>query len=99
MATYVELSDLRGIAATDALRKKIAIACLVKANTLAGGTPTENQKAWAVSALQDPGKYSDALLNYIIAEYNTVATSAITDATDAQVQTAVNEAIDTLFGS
>lgn len=99
MATYIELSDLRGIAATDNLRKKIAVACLVKAKAIASlPTPTPAQKSWAVSALANPGQHSDTLLNFILATYTAQTVATITGATDSQVQSAVDSAVDTLLG-
>lgn len=100
MATYIELHALRGAATTEPLKQKIAVAIAIKANAIAKlQSPTAGQKAWAVSALADPGKDVGTVLNYILAEYNTQNTSVITGAADANVQTAVNAAVDTLLGS
>lgn len=99
MATYQELHALRGAATTEPLKQKIAVAIAIKANVIAKlQTPTAAQKAWAVSALTDPARDSGTILNYILAEYNAQATSVITGASDANVQTAVNAAVDTLLG-
>lgn len=100
MATYTELHALRGAATTEPLKQKIAVAIAVKANTIAKlQTPTSGQKAWAVSALADPNKDVGLVLNYILAEYNTQNASVITGASDANVQAAVNAAVDTLLGA
>lgn len=100
MATYQELHALRGAASTEPLKQKIAVAIAIKANTIAKlASPTVAQKAWAVSALADPGKDMGTVLNYILAEYNAQATNAITGASDANVQAAVNAAVDTLLGT
>ena len=100
MATYQELHALRGAATTEPLKQKIAVAIAVKANAIAKmQTPTAGQKAWAVSALADPNKDVGLVLNYILAEYNTQNASVITGASDANVQAAVNAAVDTLLGA
>jgi hypothetical protein len=100
MATYLELHALRGASATDPLKQKIAVAIAIKANSIAKlPTPTAEQKAWAVSALADPNRDVGTVLAYILAEYNAQATSAITGASDANVQAAVNAAVDTLLGA
>jgi len=100
MATYAELLDLASSSSIVGLRKRIVMAVLVKANIVAkAATPTAAARAWAQQALQNPQQYEQNMLNYILAEYNTQTTSAITNATDAQVQTAVNAAVDTLLGA
>lgn len=98
MATYLELHSLRGATGADTLMQKIAVAICVKANLLAKATPTQVQKDWAKAALASPNAYVDLVLNYILADYNAVAVTAITGASDAAVQTAVNAAVDTLLG-
>lgn len=100
MATYIELHALRGAATTEPLKQKIAVAIVIKANTIAKSqAPTAEQKAWAVSALSDPSRDVGTVLNYILAEYNAQNTSVITNASDINVQAAVNAAVDTLLGA
>lgn len=100
MATYTELHALRGASTTEPLKQKIAVAIAIKANAIAKSvSPTAEQKAWAVSALADPNRDVGAVLNYILAEYNTQTTNVITTASDANVQTAVNATVDTLLGA
>lgn len=97
MATYLELYALP--ASTETLRQKITVAIAIKANAIAKlATPTAAQKDWARAALKSPAEYLPTVLNYILADYNTATTTAIQNATDAQVQTAVNAAVDTLLG-
>lgn len=98
MATYLELHTLRGSTDLDTLSHKIRVAIAVKANVLAKASPTAAQKAFAVAALGNPDVYLSTITNYILADYNTATTAAIVSATDAQVQTAVNAAVDTLLG-
>lgn len=99
MATYAELHALRGATSINPLREKIAVALVIKANLLAkSATPTAAQKSWALAALGNPGSFVETVLNYILGEYNTVGTVAIVNATDVQIQAAVNAAVDTLLG-
>jgi hypothetical protein len=98
MATYQELHGLRGASGADLLMQKIAVGICIKANLLAKATPTAAQKEWAKTALANPESYVGLILNYILAEYNTVPVASIVGASEAQVQTAVNAAVDTLLG-
>ena len=99
MATYTELHSLRGSDTVSTLKQKTSIAICIKANTISkSATPTDAQKAFALAALQSPDAYLMPVLNFILAEFNTSTLATITGATDAQVQTAVNSAVDTLLG-
>lgn len=98
MAIYTDLFAIIGSSAAESLRQKIVVGIAIKANLLAKATPTEAQKAWAKDALAHPTNYLPLVLNYIVADYNAATISAITNATDSQVQTAVNAAVDTLLG-
>ena len=100
MATYLELYTASGASALVNLQQQIVVAIAIKANTIAHSTtPTTSQKAWAMAALQSPKNYLQTVLNYILAEYNTSTIAVISEATDAQVQAAVNAAVDTLLGA
>jgi hypothetical protein len=99
MATYIELQSLRGSTLSSPLREKINVAITIKANILAKlPTPTAAQVAWSKAALESPESFQNIVLNYILADYHTQTTTVIQNATDAQVQTAVNAAVDTLLG-
>ena len=99
MAAYIELQSLRGSTLASPLREKINVAIIIMANLLAKlPTPTAAQVAWAKSALDSPEHFQSIVLNYILADYNTQTTTVIQNATDAQVQTAVNAAVDTILG-
>jgi hypothetical protein len=99
MATYQELQALRGSTTITPLREKINVAIIIKANILAKlPTPTSAQVDWSKAALGNPESYQNIVLNYILADYNTTTSTAIQNATDAQVQTAVDAAVDTLLG-
>ena len=98
MALYTDLNAAIGSAQLEPLREQIVIAISVKAYAIAtSATPTAAQVAWAKAALADPASYLKLLLNYIVAQYNTQTVAIIAGATDTQVQTAVNAAVDTLL--
>ena len=99
MATYQELYNLNGDVEAAVLRQKIMVGIAIKANAIAKlAAPTATQVAWAKAALSDPAQYLPIVFNYILADYNAISIVSITTATDAQVQTAVNAAVDTLLG-
>ena len=100
MATYTDLHALRENDTLKTLREKISIALLIKSNVIAkSASPTAAMVAWSKQALANPVQYQELMLNYILAEYNTQTTAVISGATDTQVQTAVNAAVDTLLGA
>ena len=95
MALYQDLYNAQLVT----LEQQIIVALAIKANTIAKlASPTAAQKAFAIAALRDPKAYLPTLKNYILAEYNTATVAVLAAATDAQVQTAVNAAVDTLLG-
>ena len=99
MATYNELYTLVGLTSSEQLRQKILVALCIKANAIAKlPTPTTLQKDFAKNALGNPENYLPQVFNYILADYKGAAVAAITGATDAQVQTAVDSTVDTLLG-
>lgn len=99
MATYTELHALRGNPSIEPLRQKIAVALVIKANAVSKAAPTATQKTWALSALSNVLPDVERVLNYILGEYNTAPANTITGATDAQVQAAVDAAVNTLLGA
>jgi hypothetical protein len=100
MATYTELQNLLGNGATlSPLRLKIRFAIAVKAHAIAtSAQPTAAQSAWAVEALRAPETYEDMSLRFIFSQFRAQTTTVITNATDEQVQEAVNGVVDTLLG-
>lgn len=90
MATYQELFDLR---ANSALRNKVAVACVKKAQTLLDqATPTANETSWASSTLTDPIKQADKIYSYVLSANSSATVAQITAATDATIQTNVDAA-------
>jgi len=95
MATYLELF---GLVSNDMLRNKIAVACVIKAQTLLDlPTPTTAQVAWAAEAMNNPLSKAGSILYYVLAANEAATTSQITSATDASIQANVNTAVDALI--
>jgi hypothetical protein len=99
MATYLELHDLVSSPTIGDLRKRLRVAMTIKANAVAAASsPTSQAREWARAALRDPQQFEEAVLRYVVAANASATVSGIASASDAQVQTAVNTAVDTLFG-
>lgn len=95
MATYEELFGLR---TNTALRNKIAVACVIKAQQLLDLTPpTADQVAWASSTLSNPLAQADKIYSYVLAKNSTFSAAQITGATDVAIQTNVSAAADALI--
>ena len=95
MATYVELFDLRS---DDALRNKIAVACVVKAADLIdGATPTTAEITWANEAIQSPLSKAEAIMNYVLAANKAGTVAQIQGASDSAIQANVDTAVDALI--
>ena len=95
MATYLELHALRS---DSDLQDKVVVAVAKKAQLLLdGATPTTAQVTWAKGALQNPRGTMDYLLNYVLAANSEATSAQISGATDADIQTAVNGAVDAII--
>lgn len=95
MATYAELIT----ASTNAtLRDKIRVACVVAAESIRteqGTVPNHaNRLAWAKYVFKRPDDAFQDMLWAVLAQNRASTLAAITGATDAQVQTAVDAAVD-----
>lgn len=100
MASYIELYAASGGGQMVTLRQQICVAISIKALAVSqNGTATAAQKAWAINALDDPVKYQDSILRFILAQFSAQSIATISSATDTQVQTAVNSAVETLLGA
>jgi hypothetical protein len=100
MATYQELFSLASSSTIGALRQRIIVAISIKAQAIAElPTPTAEQKAWARQALGNPQSFEQTILHYVLADNAAATVAQIEGATDVQVQTAVNTAVDNLLGS
>jgi hypothetical protein len=99
VATYAELLDIRDGPTGDALRRKVRIAVVVAADLIRQETPgVAARRAWAREALQNPNAAADSMIWAILAQNRAFTFAQITGATDAEVQTAVNAAVDLLAG-
>ena len=95
MATYEDLFNLKS---NSDLRNKIAVACVKKAQTLLDGeTPASDEVTWASNALNNPIGQADKIMNYVLAANSAATVSQITSATDAAIQTNVDDAVDALI--
>jgi len=96
MATYTELFDLKS---NDALKNKITVAVVVKANALISAvTPTASEITWADNVLSNPSIESSRLINYVLAANKSATVAQISSATDSAIQTNVDEAVDAIIG-
>jgi hypothetical protein len=95
MATYFEL--LTASENTD-LRKKVKVACFVAAEAIrTENTGTTNHAArltWAKGVFENPDRESNRMVWAVLAQNAAATYAAIIGATDAAVQTAVNNAVD-----
>lgn len=95
MATYAELFDLLNDAA---LRNKVAVAVMIAADTVRqedpGTTNHANRLLWAKDALTNPKTMAQRMYPALLAVNNTLTVAQIQGATDAGIQSTVNNAID-----
>lgn len=95
MATYNELFDLR---VNSELRNRIVVACVVAAELIRGevaSTPNNaNRLIWARSVFRDSENVAVPMLMAVLAQNRTATVAQITGASDATLQTAVNNAVN-----
>ena len=95
MATYQELFDLRS---NSELRNKIAVAVVIKAQTLIdGASPTVAEITWSNNVLHNPIVKADEILNYVLAANNNATVAQIVGASDSAIQTNVDAAVNSLI--
>ena len=95
MSTYTELYDLRS---NSALRNKVAVAVVKKAQSLLdSATPTADEVAWSSNAISNPNQQAEKILNYVLAANSAASVAAITGASDAAIQTNVDAAVTALI--
>lgn len=94
MASYIELI---GAYNDGPLRQKIAVACVVAAETIRTEDPqTANHAArlaWAKKVFESPTTAADSMIWPVLAQNKAAAIAAITGASDASIQTAVDAAV------
>lgn len=95
MATY---SELLQAAENESLRRKIRVAVVIAAEEIrmeADTTPNHvARRTWAAAAFRNPGAEADRMLWAVLAQNKDATLLQITGATDVQVQTAVNNAVN-----
>jgi hypothetical protein len=95
MATY---DELRQLFSHGGLHNRVEVACIVAAEAIRGESDQipnhANRLKWAQSAFNDPRSVSDKILMSVLAANKAVAVAAITGASDATLQSAVNTAVD-----
>lgn len=95
MATYSEIYDLQNEAA---LRNRMAVAVVIAADTIRAEPPATanhaNRLLWAKAALANPHGEAVRVLWGVLAQNKALTVAQITGASDASLQTAVNNTID-----
>ena len=97
MATYLEIYDLQN---NDGLHHKIAVACTIAADAIrqevVGTANHANRIIWAEQVFANPLQIAKQALWAVLAANNTATVAQITGATDAAIQTNVNDVVDLL---
>lgn len=100
MASYTELYEYAGSPAGQVLKNRIRVAAVVACDVIsaeAGSVENHaNRLKWAVETLRDLNAAADPLTLAVLAQNRGFTTAQITQATDVQIQTAVDNAIDLL---
>lgn len=96
MATYIELYDL----ATDPdLLKKISMAVAIKAEIMSHDPAlTQQQKDWVRDSLTSPMSFAKKLMFPLLAQNKSQDVATIQGASEAIIQTLVDNAVDDIFG-
>lgn len=100
MATYTELNTL----STDAaLLARIKAAVAIAADTIrqeASSAPNNlHRKAWAREALKDPETAANNIVWLVLAQNRSFTAAQITAGSDANLQTAVDAAVNIMAGA
>jgi hypothetical protein len=99
MATYIELLDIASTPSGDALRRRLRIAVVVAADLIRQETPgTPERRAWARTALENPDAAARQMEWAVLAQNRAATVAQITGASDADVQNAVNSAVNLVAG-
>ena len=95
MATYTELY---GIRSDSALRNRVTVGCIVAAEAVRNESDQTvnhaNRLIWAALVFANPEHEAERMLWAILAQNNAATVAAITGASDATLQTAVNAAVN-----
>ena len=95
MATYLELHQLNS---DSDLQDKVRVASVIAADTIrSDGAPPANQAArlaWAANVLRNPVSEAERMLWAVLAANKSSSVAEIQGASDANIQTAVDSAVD-----
>ena len=95
MATYAELFSLRN---DSELRNRIAVACVVAAETIRteddGAANHAQRLAWATAAVDRPLEAAERMLWLLLARNKDATLEQIRGVSDATIQSAVEDAVD-----
>ena len=98
MATYAELLNLANT--NDALKQKIKVAVIVACDVIRAEAEATPQHAarltWARATLANPDTAAAQMVLAVLAQNRELTVAQITGAADADVQTAVNAAVNLL---
>lgn len=106
MATYTEIRNLYN---DSAMRNKVATAIAIAADTVMRGNDNsapfsqtagdhDKRVVWAKEVLGSTENWTNQFWQAVLAANNTLTVAQITGATDAALQTKVNEAVDLFSG-
>jgi hypothetical protein len=99
MASYSQLYALADQGGD--LFQRIAVACVIQANTIRSETPPANSAqrlAWARKVLSDPNAMAKQMLWAALAQNASLTTAQIIGSTDSGLQTAISNAVDLVAG-
>lgn len=95
MATYAEIEAAAG---HEPLRQKVRVACAIAAEAIrteSDQTPLHSARlVWAKNAFKNPRGAAEDIINAVLAQNAGATFAQITGASDATVQTAVNNAVN-----
>ena len=95
MANYTELSELKS---DPAIGSKVETAIAIKCQAIIDDVEaTTEEKTWAKAVIQDPKSKVNSIMWSLLVDNKDATIEQIQSASDASVQTNVNDAIDNLI--
>ena len=95
MASYEQLAGIKSDPLWNLLESKIKVACQKKASVIIGlDPPSAAQLEWATKCLSNPDSVVYVISNYVIASNSLLDITVILGASDGNIQTKVDEAVD-----
>jgi len=90
------LQELRGLFRNSDLTEKIESAIIISANDLISGTPSTDEQKWAAVVFGNPTSEARKAMMAVLAENESLSTSAILNATDNAIKSQVEAVVSTL---